>query len=348
MPGPDFHIDIEALLAPISEASPSGRSIVHEETYDRIKKARKEDDASLPQGVWQARLKTADWGAVAALTAEAIENKSKDLKLACWLAEAWVKLHGFQGATAGVELACGLCERYWDNLYPELDDEGPAPRLSLLDWLDRTLESNLVLVPFLGTEDGGRQAYRLADWHGATSARGRAGSESPPVTTERFLAAASLLGMARWEEIRDMMVAGLQAISAFDVVISTRVPDPPAMMHRTRHALETILGFAQQAMGTETDEEGGPPGDDGEIVFPPGGQGRGLPGRVGISSRAEAYAVLDEAADYLLRTEPHSPAPYLVKRAVAWGDLSLVDLLQELVAGQNDLESIKKLLGMKK
>ena len=47
------------------------------------------------------------------------------------------------------------------------------------------------------------------------------------------------------------------------------------------------------------------------------------PASAAILSRAEAFQRLNEAADYLLRTEPHSPVPYLVRRAVTWGNLSL-------------------------
>jgi type VI secretion system protein ImpA len=45
--------------------------------------------------------------------------------------------------------------------------------------------------------------------------------------------------------------------------------------------------------------------------------------------------------------EPHSPTPYLVKRAVSWGNMTLNELLQELVSEEHDLEQIYKLLGMK-
>jgi type VI secretion system protein ImpA len=65
-----------------------------------------------------------------------------------------------------------------------------------------------------------------------------------------------------------------------------------------------------------------------------------------IRSREEAYRRLAEAADYLLRTEPHSPTPYLVMRAVAWGNMPLSGLLQELVQSEGDLRQLYKLLGM--
>ena len=47
-----------------------------------------------------------------------------------------------------------------------------------------------------------------------------------------------------------------------------------------------------------------------------------------------------------MRTEPHSPCPYLVKRAVAWGKMPLAELLQELVRGEGDLQELYGLLGM--
>ena len=74
-----------------------------------------------------------------------------------------------------------------------------------------------------------------------------------------------------------------------------------------------------------------------------GGAARGGP----IKTRAQAYQRLIEAADYLMRTEPHSPTPYLVKRAVAWGRMSLTELLSEIVNTPEDLNSIFSLLGIR-
>ena len=45
--------------------------------------------------------------------------------------------------------------------------------------------------------------------------------------------------------------------------------------------------------------------------------------------------------------EPHSPTPYLVKRAVSWGDMTLTELLRELVNDDNNLKAILSLLGLK-
>lgn len=67
-----------------------------------------------------------------------------------------------------------------------------------------------------------------------------------------------------------------------------------------------------------------------------------------IASRADAYQRLREASDYLMRTEPHSPVPYLVRRAISWGNLSLAELLEELLQKNADLNTINALLGIRK
>jgi type VI secretion system protein ImpA len=82
--------------------------------------------------------------------------------------------------------------------------------------------------------------------------------------------------------------------------------------------------------------------------YPPAEEeGEALHAGAPIRSRSEAYRRLTEAADYLQRTEPHSPTPYLVRRAVAWGGMSLGELLQELVQSDSDLNAIYTLLGMR-
>ena len=65
-----------------------------------------------------------------------------------------------------------------------------------------------------------------------------------------------------------------------------------------------------------------------------------------IRSRADAYARLAEAADYLMHLEPHSPAPYLVQRAVEWGNLNTAELYHEVFVKFAGQLSIFELLGI--
>ena len=63
-----------------------------------------------------------------------------------------------------------------------------------------------------------------------------------------------------------------------------------------------------------------------------------------IRSRADAYRRLAEAADYLLKTEPHSPSSYLVRRAVEWGHMNLFDVLKQIVRNEGEMDEIDRLL----
>ena len=65
----DAMLNIEQLLAPISEQAPCGDDIAFSPEVDAISKARQADDPTLEQGAWVTSLKEADWKFVATLRA---------------------------------------------------------------------------------------------------------------------------------------------------------------------------------------------------------------------------------------------------------------------------------------
>lgn len=65
-----------------------------------------------------------------------------------------------------------------------------------------------------------------------------------------------------------------------------------------------------------------------------------------LRSRADAYAALSQVAEFLQRHEPHSPTPYLVRRAVRWGQLPLPELMQEMLREEGDIGRLMRLLGL--
>lgn len=64
------------------------------------------------------------------------------------------------------------------------------------------------------------------------------------------------------------------------------------------------------------------------------------------TSRDEAYRQLALVAEYLAKTEPHSPVPYLINRAVEWGQKQLRDLLTELINADPESRRLWPLLGV--
>lgn len=71
------------------------------------------------------------------------------------------------------------------------------------------------------------------------------------------------------------------------------------------------------------------------------------PQQLKITTREEAYVLLKIVMDFLMKTEPHSPAPYLIRRAISWGNKTLEDLFQELLEETGDLNQLLSLLGIR-
>ncbi|XXT19906.1 type VI secretion system protein TssA [Sorangium sp. So ce429] len=334
-------IDIERLLAPLSQTAPAGAPLRYEGTYDRIREARREDDPTLPQGVWVTRLKAADWKLVAELCAEALERRSKDLQVAVWLADAWAQLGGPGAVARGLRLIAGLCDRHWDAMFPALDDDGLEARGNLVGWLDEALSRRLRHLALIdGSED--RPACTLADWEaGRTEGPGSAEGAG---SLESLAARLSLVDRARWTALQGDARAGLSAAEALERSLAARMDRPP-VLHRTRGALRLLDAMTTSAVGepggAPSPATGDPPAQGAAGPAPARGAGAAL------QSRVEAYRQLNEAADYLLRTEPHSPVPYLVKRAISWGNMSLAEVLAEFVSGADDLVAIYRLLGIR-
>jgi type VI secretion system protein ImpA len=130
----------EELLQPIDEDRPSGVYLRHDPAYDEIKEARREDDVQI-SGVWRHEAKAANPSRVISLTTSLLKHRSKDLQIAAWLTEALLRKDGFAGLAAGLRLLHELLERFWDTLYPEIDDDGDCGlRIAPFEWIAHYLD----------------------------------------------------------------------------------------------------------------------------------------------------------------------------------------------------------------
>ncbi|MCY1080022.1 type VI secretion system protein TssA [Archangium lansingense] len=365
--------DLEPLLQPISPEAPSGRSLRYEPLYQQIREARREDDASLPQGVWQAPLKRADWALVGELCQQALTRESKDLQLSVWLTEAWLMQRGFAGLPWGLRLSTALLERFWDTLWPILDGDDAEARLAPLKWLDDRLVLALGRVPLVRPPVPGAVTYVYADWQQLLLRERQAGTRArtdteedetpggttpPPVTRERFIAAAAQMSAPTLAALSKQLTEALASASALEHVLDAQLGDSSVALRRSRALLgdiQTLLTLLRGGSSTEQPEE--EPEAEPEPVDTPDERTTdelealselSEPEQLTdiIQGRTEAYQLLGLAADYLLRTEPHSPVPYLVKRALAWGRMPLHELLRELVPDDSNVQAIHTLLGM--
>ena len=346
---------IAQLLLPISPTQACGTDLSFSPELDDIAKARMYDDPTLDQGEWVVALKEADWTFVGARCAKLLESKSKDLRLAVWLAEAHAKTRGLRGLGDGYALLSGLCEHYWDGLYPS-DDEGEfEQRIGNLHWL---LSRTPQLVKDTPVTEG--VPYSLADFDAArqraTSAAGADNSSQPWASDTADIG----VTLADMEAERRRNPPGFNAALLADAeyclamlgelerVVDERLgrdgPGFSAAKECVQAVIDAIAPVAGHQRAAEDGMEGmadGWTGDGVALEDHAAGPAGGVP-----RNRAQALAQLRQVADFFRRTEPHSPVAYLADKAASWGDMPLHVWLRAVVKDPAAIAGLDELLGV--
>jgi len=362
---PTSEAGLDDLLAPITLEQPAGDWLRDGPDYDAIQSARSEEDPSLPRGVWERDLEKADWSAVEARCLDVLQHRSKDAQVAAWLMEAWIHLYGFGGAARGLALLAGLYEAFWDTLYPPLEQDGdPDYRLRPVRWVEDKLTLQLKQVPITEPRNGDSPAFSWADWQSALRLeRLLAARVAQPdaledkVTQDKFLTSVTLSPSAFFLQLDRELASARAATEDLTEALHKHCADRAPGLRPLKDLLGAIAHFTGQILEERTETANTPDGEEPAPEEDPttatGGSGSALGSATvlatgPIASRAEAYRRLSQVAEYLLRTEPHSPTAYLVKRAVSWGNLTLPELLAELLRDNADLDTVYKLLGLRK
>ncbi len=370
---PVFLPDTEALLAPIPGAEPAGVSMRYDPLYLGVAQAREEDDASLPMGEWERPLKKADWKAVAASCSQLLGKRSKDFQAAAWLCESWIHLHQMEGFLAAVDVLTGLVERFWDTAHPQIEDGDDDARVATFIWMNENLPLTLKLhVPLLHVPDRVPSAVSLADWDQALIADNQKSDDKKPnpaggnpLTREVLTANASGENLLSLITLQARLALAAGKWDALARMLDEKMRNNPPSVARVGEMLRRIERAVVSLIdGRDPRPQAAPPAADLPVpetiprdeeqavnaatpkTHPPAAADT-LPRSGAIASREDAYRMLEAVAAYLEKAEPHSPTPYLVKRAVTWGRMSLADLMQEVVREEGDIARYFSLLGIK-
>jgi type VI secretion system protein ImpA len=366
MPFPDD------LLNAIEGPNPSGANLRYDPVYDKIKEARREE-AQPPPGMTERDRKVADNPQVIKVTTDLLTKRTKDLQLAAWLTEALLKHKGFGGLKDGLALCRGLVDKFWDSVYPELEDGDAQSRGAPLGFVGTKLEIPIKIVPVVE-----KAPYSLLDYEQSREV----GFEDQAKTDEAKKKRAHLVKEGKltpelfdkaFEETPKKFYA--QAEQDLDACLQTLAQlkkacdekfgdDGPAFgplkssLDATRHL---IHGFLQKKREKEPDPvevvATGEAAAEGEAQADAVGPVRtGVLISIETSSeppdRLEAIRKVAEAAAFLRRREPTSPASYLMLRGLRWGELrAAIDLADptRLEAPPTDLRRhLKRLLLDKK
>jgi type VI secretion system protein ImpA len=325
----------DELLTPIAGSNPAGVELRSDPVYDKIKFARREDD-EMPQGGWEAERKTADWSQVIKLTKDAIANKSKDLQLAVWMAEAMLVREGFAGFRHALDTIVGLLEEHWDHLYPEIDEGDAEARANTLGSLGGAKMA--VRVRRLPLDKSGHTLGQIQQANRVPT-EAEAANDSASAELRQSLVAE---GKATPEDVESAFRATpkpwlkalvadidgcLELLQNLDEISAERFPVDGPSYRDVRDALEEVQRTAKQLLKRKLEVDPDPVEmvtESAPVSVP---EGVVLPGSVGAqmsatpTSREDAASRISASAKYLRQTDPTNPSAYLLLRGFRWGEL---------------------------
>ena len=369
------------LLNPIPGENPGGENLRHAPVYDKIKEARREDDDA-PQGDWQFKRKTADWGQVLKLGQESIASKSKDLQIAAWVTEALLNTDGVGGLRDGLLLIRSLIENFWDYLYPELEDGDSEFRAAPVEWVGGRLDIAVKKAPF--TKSGGFSFLRYHESRTVPSEADVAeNSEKAPEreeaikagkpTPEEWEKALNATPAEFLEKIVGDMDSCLQVFEELQALCEEKFGEFAPSFQKTRTAVEDVRhlvgGFydAKKAPEPEPEPEpvaeeetaasdgwSTPAAEDGwstpeEVVEKPVKKAARKITSAEPADKDDAASRIAAVAAWMRREDAYNPAPFLMLRGFRWGELKQAGSSPDpmmLEAPPSDVrQNIKKLAG---
>ncbi|MGI9282641.1 MAG: type VI secretion system protein TssA [Endozoicomonas sp.] len=372
-------IDIDSLLEPISDDQPQGEDIREDRSptsdYYTIKDARNAARATERGGLFDADSRAealAEWHPVLNKGKEILSQKSKDIEVACWMIEAAVRLHGFNGLRDSLIVLRRLIDNFWDDLYPEPDEDGIETKVAAITGLNGDGNEGTLLAPIRNcaiSEDSSMDAFSFFKYQQVYDASKIAEEEKRAdryeeigLTLEEVERTVSTTADQFYLDLVDdietcneefkLLTEKLSELCGYDAPPSSQITSLLDEVLRTvRFLCQEILARAQaQAESQQTVESSESETDSGVSVeqvsghsvtvqhsFVAGGE---------ITNREQALDQLKKISDYFRLYEPQSPLPDGIDRLVRWGRMTVAELMMELMPEENSRGLFSQLTGV--
>jgi len=315
--------DLAGLAEPLSAGNPCGNSVEYDADYLELEEEA-QGKPEVEYGNMLTQATAPDWKRVKQL-ALPLASRSRDLRLAVYLARAELNLHGISGLAAGLALIETLLIEHWDHLHPQLDpddDNDPQLRVNSLaslceaaGLLQDLREMPLVNVPVLGR-------VSLRDIDLASGELTAASDQEKP--------SLAMIEAAFQEAGHDMLSATLTALDKacqssvrIEAVLTERVGFGSAIdLSELSSLLRRAAEVVRQRLPQQIVADAGVPSSQLPVAV--------AAARSEISSREDVRQALDRLCGYFAVHEPTSPVPLLLQRARKLLDLDFMELLRDL------------------
>ncbi len=354
-------IDINTLLEPISEESAAGEDIRNDPSptsmYSMTKDARNSARAAERNSMFDGGSTEAieNWNKITELAPKILASEAKDIEIACWYTEALIRKAGFQGLRDGFSLIRQLIEQYWDDgLYPVPDEDGVETRVGSIAGLNGEGTEGVLLAPIRSThitDDVQPGPFSLWQYKQAIDIKRISDSD-------RRAEQASKIGFSMddieraveqssttyFVDLRDDVCESITEYRNINNLLNSHcgnqhAPPTGKIIELLEETLSAINHIAKHKLPTEIVSK------ESELSPEQTQPNSATPG-TSLNSRDEAFRQLATISDFFRRTEPHSPISYILEKAVKWGDMSLDELMNELIPDTSSRTTYSSLTGV--
>jgi type VI secretion system protein ImpA len=377
LPSKRQEIDEAILIAPLSEGDGVGKYLRYDPLYDQIKEARREDDVTLSQGIWQTEIKRADWVSVETLCLDAISTKTKDLQILSWLIESWTVLDGLEGTIRGFKILNSVIQTFWVNLHPAPENDDIEYRLRIFDWINEFIANRLMFIPLTNVQVD-QEGFNLADWSAAVSletivkrsSEGKAllaeAEASGKITLTRFRKSLTRTPLSFIKTIYAQLLETTQTLEDFRTYLEQVCGAQAPTFSRIRTYLDDMARICKTSLDqrpaqdesenqnestkneqvSSTDNINELLKDETNVSIQANisSQDSAEDDMVTVSERKHAYQALRDISHFLKGLDPHSPAPYLVDLIVTWENKNMVEILTDIAEGSTESHRLLRVL----
>ncbi|MCC5853762.1 MAG: type VI secretion system protein TssA [Alkalimonas sp.] len=338
---------------PRSDVSPASRYYQLKDKRRSLRDAERSalmsDDESAPM--------LSEWMQLAEDIYAALSSEAKDLEYAAWLIEALCRTSGFAGLARSFDCARVLIEQFWDDLYPQPDEDGLETRIAPLVGLngyegDGALISPILSIPLVISASD--SSFATWQYIRANEQSRKEESKKPrPELSVNLEAIVQIVAETPAEHFVALLTSMDEATQAFSA-LSTAMD---AAMHGVPQPTSSILKAIQQCRDTvqyltknklaayhaEQEELQDDVTTEAETA-----EGNSSPVNKQVQTRQQVIQSLQDAAAFFRKTEPHSPMSYALEQIIHWSGLALPELLQELIDDNNSRNQFFRLTGINK
>jgi len=361
-------VSFDALMQPITPENPSGDDLrldPSDSSFAQLEEMRQEVDPAIdPSGT----AKRADWPGVVNLASDILTARTKDLELAAILTQGLVVEEGFPGLLTGLRLIKGLISDFWDTVHPGWDEgEIIEPvRARPISWVGSSKGFLLAVKRIPLSAPIGAAPHSWFDFEQSQRVdKAAIQADQGPlrelladgfITGEQWRGSLGGTPPERMETVLTGLTDSLAELEGLNKTCDEFFQDDSPYLLDLRNLLEEIQQYLEQFQSSSSGanvsnplaaQSAALPETETRPAVPESPVATAVVGSPGsISSRDEAYRRLREVAEYLRRTEPHSPVPPLLDRAVRWGNMTFEKLFEDVVKNKDAQTQTRDLLGL--